>query len=47
VTAEDRERSYVQSADEQEAVNDAAYYATLALCQQTGWHRIALNPLAL
>ncbi len=46
VTATDFERSYIQSQDE-ESSGDAAYYRKLTLNRRTGWHRIALKPLAL
>ena len=36
--------SYLQAEDAETAAADAAHYATLALCEATGWHRIALNP---
>ena len=44
-TPADVTRSYLQAEDEATAAADAAHYATLALCQATGWHRVALNPL--
>jgi Clostripain family len=40
----DVKRSYLQAEDEATAAADAAHYATLALCEATGWHRVALNP---
>jgi hypothetical protein len=39
------ELSILQSGDEDEAGRDAESYRTLALCRDTGWDRIALNPL--
>lgn len=47
VTPADLRRSYLQAEDEATAAADAAHYATLALCQATGWHRIALHPLPI
>lgn len=44
-TARDLERSYLQAGDEELAAADAAHYATLGLCEATGWHRVASNPL--
>jgi hypothetical protein len=43
--ARDRERSCIEAATDEDASKDAAYYAQLALCEATGWHRIALDPL--
>jgi hypothetical protein len=43
--ARDIELSILQSGDEDEAKRDAAAYRTLSLCRDTGWDRIALNPL--
>jgi hypothetical protein len=40
-------RSYLQAVDVDIAAADAAHYKTLALCQATGWHRIALNPFSI
>ena len=45
VTSRDRERSCIEPATEEDAATDAACYARLALCEATGWHRIALHPL--
>jgi hypothetical protein len=47
VTARDLRRSYLQAEDETIAAADAEYYKSLALCRATGWHRVALNPLAV
>jgi len=47
VTARDLRRSYLQAEDEKIAAADAEYYKSLALCRATGWHRVALNPLAV
>lgn len=47
VTARDSRRSYLQAEDEEVAAADAAHYRTLALCEATGWHKIALAPLAV
>jgi hypothetical protein len=47
VRAADLERSFLQASDEKTAQLDAAHYATLALCEATGWHRIALQPFAV
>jgi hypothetical protein len=47
VTPADVTRSYLQAEDEATAAADAAHYATLALCEATGWHRVALNPLLM
>ena len=47
VTARDLRRSYLQAEDEEIAAADAEYYKGLALCRATGWHRVALNPLAV
>jgi hypothetical protein len=44
---EDVERSYLISGDEHEAERDSDAYARLALCEATGWARIALNPLSV
>ena len=44
VTAEQADRSHLY--DEGTAAGDAEQYARLALSEATGWHRIALNPLA-
>lgn len=44
VTAQDRERSFIQASGEDEARDEAAY-ARLALCEATGWHKVALDPL--
>jgi Clostripain family len=43
----DLERSYIQAESDDDAKADADAYAQLALSHSTGWHRIALNPLAL
>jgi hypothetical protein len=45
VTARDIERSFILSGNDEDAARDAAHYAQLALCEATGWHRIALKPL--
>jgi hypothetical protein len=45
VTPRDIERSFILSSSEEDAARDATYYEQLALCQATGWHRIALKPL--
>jgi hypothetical protein len=45
VTARDRARSFLHAEDEQVAEADAAHYQTLALCRDTGWDRVALEPL--
>jgi len=47
VKPKDVERSYLQAEDAEVAAADAAHYKTLALCQATGWHKIALNPLSI
>jgi hypothetical protein len=47
MTPRDVERSFILSADEAGAARDADYYSQLALSGATGWHRIALSPLAL
>jgi hypothetical protein len=47
VTPGDIQRSYIVSGNSAEAVNDSAAYQALALCEATGWHRVALHPLAL
>jgi hypothetical protein len=47
VTARDIERSFILSGNDEDVARDAAYYAKLALCEATGWHRIALKPLAI
>jgi len=47
VTTRDLDRSYIQATTEADTLADAEAYARLALNEQTGWHRIALNPLAL
>jgi hypothetical protein len=46
VTPADIERSHILSGSADDAARDAAHYAQLALCDATGWHRIALKPLA-
>jgi hypothetical protein len=46
VKPHDIERSFIMSGNAEDAAKDAEYYAKLALCEATGWHRIALNPLA-
>jgi len=46
VKPHDVERSFIMSGNAEDAAKDAEYYAKLALCEATGWHRIALNPLA-
>ena len=43
----DVERSYIQAGSDDDAKADADAYAQLALSHSTGWHRIALHPLAL
>jgi hypothetical protein len=45
VRPRDIERSYLQAEDTDMAAADAAHYKTLALCEATGWDRVALNPL--
>jgi Clostripain family len=45
VTPRDIERSFLVSADPDDAARDAVHYAQLALCEATGWNRIALKPL--
>jgi hypothetical protein len=45
VTPRDIERSYILSGNEADAARDAEHYARLALCEATGWPRIALKPL--
>jgi hypothetical protein len=45
VTKQDFERSFIEASDEEDIRNDARYYKTLALCRETGWDQIALNPL--
>ena len=45
VTKRDFERSFIEASDEADIRNDARYYKTLALCRETGWDQIALNPL--
>ena len=45
VKPHDIERSFIMSGNAEDAAKDAEYYAKLALCEATGWHRIALNPL--
>jgi hypothetical protein len=47
VTTNDLDRSYIQAATEADTLDDADAYTKLALNERTGWHRIALNPLAL
>lgn len=47
VKPKDIERSFILSGNPDDAARDAAQYADLALCAATGWHRIALKPLAL
>jgi len=47
VKPRDIERSFILSGNADDAARDAAQYAQLALCEATGWHRIALKPLAL
>ena len=47
VKAKDLERSYIQAGSEADAETDAVAYRHLALNEATGWHRVALNPLAL
>jgi hypothetical protein len=46
VKPHDVERSFIMSGNAEDAAKDAEYYGRLALCEATGWHRIALNPLA-
>jgi hypothetical protein len=46
VKPEDIERSYIQAGSDEDAARDAAYYEELALSEATGWHRVALDPLA-
>jgi hypothetical protein len=45
VKPHDIERSFIMSGNAEDAAKDAEYYAKLALCEATGWHRIALHPL--
>jgi hypothetical protein len=45
VKPHDIERSFIMSGNAEDAAKDAEYYAKLALCEATGWHRIALNPI--
>jgi hypothetical protein len=45
VTEKDLERSNIQAEDEAAAQSDANAYRTLALNKETGWDRVALNPL--
>ena len=45
VKPDDIERSFILSGNEEDAARDASHYARLALCEATGWHRIALHPL--
>jgi hypothetical protein len=45
VTPRDIERSFILSGNDEDAARDAAHYAQLALCEATGWSRIALKPL--
>lgn len=45
VTKADFERSFIEASDEQDIRSDAKYDKTLALCRETGWDQIALNPL--
>lgn len=47
VTPRDVRRSFILSGNPDDAARDAAHYAQLALCQATGWDRIALKPLAV
>ncbi len=47
VTPRDIERSYILSGNEADAARDAEHYARLALCEATGWNRIALKPLTV
>lgn len=42
---EDREKSFIQAPPGDDEVRDAAAYTRLALCEATGWHRVALDPL--
>jgi hypothetical protein len=46
VKPHDIEHSFILSGNADDAARDATAYAQLALCEATGWHRIALNPLA-
>lgn len=46
VKPHDIERSFIMSGNAEDAAKDAEYYAKLAICEATGWHRIALNPFA-
>ncbi|MGH9384777.1 MAG: clostripain-related cysteine peptidase [Vicinamibacterales bacterium] len=45
VTKADFNRSFIEASDEEDIRSDARYYKTLALSQETGWDRIAQNPL--
>jgi hypothetical protein len=47
VTPRDIERSYILSGNEEDAARDAEHYARLALCEATGWNRVALKPLGV
>lgn len=42
----DLRKSFLQAEDPDVAAADAAHYKTLALCQATGWDRVALEPLS-
>ena len=44
-TPRDIKRSFILPGNPEDAARDAAHYAQLALCQATGWDRVALNPL--
>ena len=46
VTEKDLERSNIQAGDEAAAQSDADAYRMLAMNKETGWDRVALNPLA-
>lgn len=45
VSPRDTERSFIQAPSGDDEARDAAAYARLALCEATGWHRVALDPL--
>lgn len=47
VRPDDIKRSHIQQEDAADAEKDAVGYRQLALNKATGWHRIALHPLAL
>jgi hypothetical protein len=45
-TQDARDRSVIEAGSDDDARVDAEYYAKLDLSKATGWHRLALNPLA-